>query len=216
MNLILFGPPGAGKGTQSTFICNEFKLIQISTGALLRNEIKRKTDLGKKIKPIIDKGSLVSDEVVSKLLENIVSDSKNSSKLIFDGYPRNMSQVKNLNFLMKKYNQKLPAVISLKVEKDIIKKRIEGRLFCSTCQKTFNEFFNPPTIENHNCKNVNIIKRTDDNFETIIKRFDTYLEKTRPVLNYYEKYSNFHEINGNGSINEISNKIRAILANISN
>ena len=141
MNLILFGPPGAGKGTQSTFICNEFKLIQISTGALLRNEIKRKTDLGKEIKPIIDNGLLVSDEIVSKLLENIISASKNSNKLIFDGYPRNMSQVKNLNFLMKKYNQKLSVVISLKVEKDIIKKRIEGRLFCSTCQKTFNEFF---------------------------------------------------------------------------
>ena len=159
MNLILFGPPGAGKGTQAVFICKEFKLIQISTGNLLRNEIKRETDLGKKIKPIINTGTLVSDNIVSKLLESVISNSNNLNKLVFDGYPRNMSQVNNLNYLMNKYKQKISVVISLKVENDIIKKRIEGRLFCSTCQKTFNEFFNPPTAENHICANTNIKKK---------------------------------------------------------
>ena len=108
---------------------------------------------------------------MSKLLIKSISHSNNSNKLVFDGYPRNMSQVKNLNYLMNKYHQKLSGVISLKVEKDIIKKRIEGRLFCSICQKTFNKFFNPPTVENHLCDNINIKKRTDDNFETTIKRY---------------------------------------------
>ena len=127
-----------------------------------------------------------------------------------------MSQVKNLNYLMNKYHQKLSVVISLKVEKDIIKKRIEGRLFCSICQKTFNKFFNPPTAKNHVCDNINIKKRTDDNFETIIKRFDTYVKKTKPVLKYYKKNFNFYEIDGNDNISEISNKIRVILSNLSN
>ena len=216
MNLILFGPPGAGKGTQATLICKEFNLIQISTGDLLRSEIKKKTTLGKKIDLIINKGSLVPDNIVSKLLINSISHSNNSNKLVFDGYPRNMSQVKNLNYLMNKYHQKLSVVISLKVAKDVIKKRIEGRLFCSICQKTFNKFFNPPTVENHVCDNINIKKRTDDNVETIIKRFDTYVKKTKPVLKYYKKNFNFYEIDGNDNINEISNKIRVILSNLSN
>tara|TARA_B100001167_G_scaffold84794_1_gene51071 strand:- start:619 stop:915 length:297 start_codon:yes stop_codon:yes gene_type:complete len=98
MNLILFGPPGAGKGTQATLICKEFNLIQISTGDLLRSEIKKKTNLGKKIDLIINKGSLVPDNIVSKLLINSISHSNNSNKLVFDGYPRSMSQVKNLNY----------------------------------------------------------------------------------------------------------------------
>ena len=216
MNLILLGPPGAGKGTQAIFICNKFKLTQISTGDLLRNEIDKKTDLGKKIEQIMNKGSLVSDEIVSELLENSISNLENSNKLLFDGYPRNLSQVENLNYLMNTYNQKLSAIIYLKVEKDIINKRIEGRLFCSTCQKTFNEFFYPPTPENHICDNKNIKKRTDDNFDTIIKRFDTWLEKTKPILNYYGKYPYFHQIEGNDNINKISSKIGTILSNISN
>ena len=153
---------------------------------------------------------------MSKLLINSISHANNSNKLVFDGYPRNMFQVKNLNYLMNKYHQKLSAVISLKVEKDIIKKRIEGRLFCSICQKTFNKFFNPPTLENHKCDNINIKKRTDDNLETLIKRFDTYIKKTKPVLKYYKKNFNFYELDGNGNINEISNKIRVILSNLSN
>ena len=117
---------------------------------------------------------------------------------------------------MNKYKQKISAIIFLKVEKDIIKKRIEGRLFCSICLKTFNKFFNPPTVENHVCDNINIKKRTDDNVETIIKRFDTYVKKTKPVLKYYMKNFNFYEIDGNDNINDISNKIRVILSNLSN
>ena len=149
MNLILFGQPGAGKGTQANFICTEFKLIQISTGDLLRHEIKAKTDLGKKIEKIINKGFLVSDGIVGNLVENIISNPINSNKLIFDGYPRKMSQVEHLSYLMEKYEQKISVVISLNIEKDIIKKRIKGRLFCSTCKKTFNKFYNPPTSKNH-------------------------------------------------------------------
>jgi|TARA_B100000315_G_C14550003_1_gene575281 adenylate kinase len=216
MNLIIFGPPGAGKGTQASFICKEFKLVQISTGDLLRKEIKKNTNLGKKIEQIINKGILVSDDTINNLLEKIISSTNNFNKLVFDGYPRSMSQVEKLNYYMEKYKQKLSVVISLNVEKDVVKKRIEGRLFCTTCQKTFNEYFNPPTPENHDCEKANIKKRTDDNIKTIIKRFDTYLEKTRPVLHYYQKNSNFYEIDGSDDIKEIFNKIRTILSNISN
>ena len=216
MNLIIFGPPGAGKGTQATFICQEFNLVQISTGNLLRKEIKKNTNPGKEIEKIINRGILVSDDTISNLLEKIISNSNNFNKLVLDGYPRNMPQVEKLNYYMKKYKQKLSAVICLNIEKDIVKKRLEGRLFCTTCQKTFNEYFNPPTPNNHDCEKANIKKRTDDNIETIINRFDTYLEKTKPVLHYYQKNSNFYEIDGSGDIKEIFNKIRAILSNISN
>ena len=111
---------------------------------------------------------------------------------------------------------KISAVISLKVERDIIKKRIEGRLFCSNCLKTFNEFFNPPNAKNHNCDSSFIKKRQDDKDDTVIKRFDTYLEQTKPVLIYYMKKPNFHEVDGNDDIAQISNKIETILSNLSN
>ena len=117
MNLILFGPPGAGKGTQATLICKEFNLIQISTGDLLRSEIKKKTNLGKKIDLIINKGSLVSDNIVSKLLINSISHSNNSNKLVFDGYPRNIQQAKNLDKMLIEHKQKILCVLCLNVEK---------------------------------------------------------------------------------------------------
>ena len=216
MNLILFGPPGAGKGTQSDFICKTFNLIQISTGDLLRNEIKKKSNLGKQIETIIKKGDFVLDSVVFDLLKKIISEKKNFNKLVFDGYPRNMNQIEDLNQLLIDFNQSLSLVIYLKVDKDVIKKRIDGRLFCSKCQKTYNKYFNPPTKINHLCDEKYLIKRIDDTIETIIHRFDTYIDKTKPVLEYYRKHSNFHEVNGNKNMNKISNKIKEILTNLSN
>ena len=127
MNIILFGPPGAGKGTQSNNIVNFFKLHKVSTGDLLRNEVKNNTKLGDKINLIIKEGSLVSDDIINDLIVNILSDNKFYNRLIFDGYPRNLYQAKTLDILLKKYNQKMSCVLCLDVDKHLIVKRILGR-----------------------------------------------------------------------------------------
>ena len=131
MNLIIFGPPGAGKGTQSNNIINNFDLKQVSTGDLLRSEIKIQTDLGKKIESIINNGELVSDDVVNTLIRKIISDPKNFNRLIFDGYPRTISQVYSLEKLLKEFNQKISIVFNLNVDKDIVSKRANGRVICT-------------------------------------------------------------------------------------
>ena len=214
MNIILFGPPGAGKGTQAKFISSKFNYKQISTGNLLRDEMKRKPSLKKKIFKIINSGNLVSDNIVSQLLEIIISNPAYFNKLIFDGYPRSNGQIIILENLLKKYKQNKYIVISLLVAKEVIKKRIMGRIYCQKCNNTFNEYFNPPTQLNHNCNKEFLIKRDDDNIDTILHRYETYIKVTEPVIEYYKKKNEFHEIDGNNDIIEISSKIAGIISNL--
>ena len=211
MNIILFGPPGAGKGTQADKIVKNFNLYKVSTGDLLREEIKNNTDLGNKIKSTVDEGLLVSDNIINDLILNILSDKKFYNRLIFDGYPRNLNQAKNLDLLVKKYNQRISCVLSLNVDKESIIKRILGRQICVSCGLIFNKYFKPARNKNHNCDPKSLRKRSDDNENTIINRFDTYLEQTKPVLDHYSSNSNFYEIDGSLKIDEISRKIEDIL-----
>ena len=213
MNIILFGPPGAGKGTQADNIIKEFNLYKISTGDLLRKEIENNTPLGKKIKIIIDKGLLVSDDLIDNLIENVLLN-KNNNRLIFDGYPRNINQAEKLDQLIKKFNTKIDCVLSLEVDKETIIKRILGRQICSNCGLIFNEFFYPSTNKNHSCDKKFLQKRSDDNKETINHRFDTYLNETLPILNFYKEQNLLHQINGKAKIDEISKEIRDIIASI--
>ena len=214
MNLIIFGPPGAGKGTQSNNIINNFDLKQVSTGNLLRSEIKIQTDLGKKIESIINNGELVSDDVVNTLIRKIISDPKNFNRLIFDGYPRTISQVYSLEKLLKEFNQKISIVFNLNVDKDIVSKRANGRVICTRCFRIFNVYLNPPNSKNHKCEKKYLEKRTDDNSKTILNRYETYVAKTKPILDYYNKKGLLLEIDGNQKIVEIYVKIKGILENI--
>ena len=214
MNLIILGPPGAGKGTQANRIAKIFNLKQVSTGELLRNEVKSHSDLGKKIESFVNMGKLVSDEIVNSFIEKIISVPNNFNRLIFDGYPRNFLQIQILDELLKQQNQKISAILSLEVDKDIITKRIIGRIICTKCFKTFNEFFNPPSEKKHTCGKKYLQKRNDDKLETILNRFETYVLKTKPVLEHYKKKDFFYKINGNNEIDEIYNKIKDILENI--
>ena len=181
MNIILFGPPGAGKGTQAKYLVKKLNNFQISTGDILREEIKNNSDIGKKIIDVMNDGRFVSDDIVNQLLEKQLFDPQKKNKLIFDGYPRSINQAKNLDLLLDSSNQKIDFVFFLNVNKETIIKRIQKRKILE--------------------------KRSDDELDTILKRYDTYMETTKPVLDFYSKNSNFHEIDGSDEIEQITNKI---------
>ena len=185
MNIILFGPPGAGKGTQAKYIEKRINGFQISTGDMLRDEIKKDTVIGKKIIDDMNHGKFVNDEIVNELIKNIITDPKKRNKLIFDGYPRSLSQAKNLDLLLKNSDQIINFIFFLNVNKDTIVKRIEKR-----------------RIEEN---------RSDDDLGTILKRYDTYMKTTKPVLDFYSKKPNFIEIDGTLKIDEITKKIDTFL-----
>jgi len=185
VNIILFGPPGAGKGTQSKYLVKKLNCFQISTGDMLRDEIEKDSEIGKKITDNMNEGKFVNDDIVNNLIKNILFDPLKKDKLIFDGYPRSLSQAKNLDLLLESSKQKIDFIFFLNVNKDTIIKRIEKRKILE--------------------------RRSDDNTNTILKRYDTYMQTTSPVLDFYSKNSNFYEIDGTLEIDKITSKINDIL-----
>ena len=211
MNIILFGPPGAGKGTQAQFIVQKHNYFQLSTGDLLRDEVKLKTDLGTEIEKLISNGKFASDEIVNSLLRQCINNLKFRDRIIFDGYPRNIDQAKNLDVILGEFDQNIGHIIFLNVSKDIIEKRIMGRMTCDKCNMTLNEFFNKKQIELHPCGKEFLKKRKDDNFDVVVARYETYMKTTKPVLDFYSKNANFTEIDGAAEIEQITNKINHLL-----
>ena len=185
MNIILFGPPGAGKGTQAKYLVKKINGFQVSTGDMLRDEIKKNSEIGKKIINDMNDGKFISDEIVNELIKKVIFDEKFKNKLIFDGYPRSLEQAKNLENILESSNQKIDRIFFLNVEKEVIIKRVEKR----------------KTLE----------KRSDDDSNIILRRYDTYMDMTRPVLDFYSKNSNFYEIDGALKIEQITAKIDAFL-----
>ena len=185
MNIVIFGPPGAGKGTQSKFIAEKFKMYQLSTADILRKEMSKNTEIGKKISSVINTGSLVSDQIVSDMIEKVISNNDYHNKIIFDGYPRNLIQAKNLENLLKKYKQKISIVLKLSVSLETVKKRISER--------------------------KSLEKRTDDDKDIAIKRYKTYENSTEPVIEYYKKLNLLKVIDGENSIDQINKEISDII-----
>ena len=185
MNIVIFGPPGAGKGTQSSLIVKKFNLHQLSTGDLLRKEIKNNTKLGQEISSIINEGNLVSDSIVGNLIEKYLSNVTYKNRLIFDGYPRNLIQAKNLDQLLKKYNQKIDLVLKLSVGLETIKNRIKER--------------------------KSLEKREDDSEAVAIKRYETYESNISPIIDFYKQSNLLKVINAETSITEINNEISDLI-----
>ena len=188
MNIVIFGPPGAGKGTQSKFIVSKYNLHQLSTGDLLRYEIKNNTPIGSQISSIMNNGELVSDEIVDNLIEKVVSNNLYKNRIIFDGYPRTLSQAQNLDNLLKKYDQKINIVLKLSVSLETVKKRISER--------------------------QNQENRDDDDEETAIKRYKTYEKSSEPVINYYKQSNLLRVINGEATISKINSEISGLIETI--
>ncbi len=211
MNIILFGPPGAGKGTQAQSIVKKHNYFQLSTGNLLREEAKLKTQLGIEIEQLISNGKFASDKIVNTLLRQSITNLKFRDRIIFDGYPRNVEQAKNLEVILGEFDQNIGHIIFLNVSKDIIEKRIMGRMTCDKCYMTLNEFFNKDQIELHPCGKEFLKKRKDDNLDIVVARYETYMKTTKPVLDFYSKNENFIEIDGAAQIELITSKINDVL-----
>ena len=188
MNIVIFGPPGAGKGTQSNLIVKKYNLYQLSTGEILRKEIKDKTELGKQISKIINSGNLVSDNIVGSLIQKYISDKAYKNRFIFDGYPRNIIQAKNLDQLLAQHDQKVDLALKLSVSLNVIKKRILERKL----------------LEN----------RADDSEEIAIRRFETYENNIKPVVDFYKKSNLLKVVNGEATISEISIEISGLIEGI--
>ena len=215
MNIVIFGPPGAGKGTQSSYLIQNFNLFQLSTGDLLRDELKSKSVLASEIESLMNAGKLVSDTIINNLIEKKLSDVSIANRIIFDGFPRNIEQAKTLDNLLSKYSQSISLVLNLKVDYSVLTKRISGRVSCSVCKKTFNEFFDPPVpCENSKCADRVLNKRSDDNVETVSKRLKTYDESTLPILGYYSSKNIVKDVDAMEDIENVSKQISSIIKDL--
>ena len=187
MNVILFGAPGAGKGTQANFLINEFDLIQISTGDMLREAVKHQTELGKKVENIMANGDLVPDEIIFSLISNRLNDKDVKNGFIFDGFPRNLKQAEKLEQIMHQKNINLDFVFHIDVDEDILTSRIENR---AKQEK---------------------ITRKDDTSAVLIERLKVYNKETKPVLDYYSKKKVLNVIDGMGTIDQVSTNIAMLI-----
>ena len=183
MNIVLFGAPGAGKGTQAKELTKKYEIPQISTGDILREAIAKKTPLGLEAKKLMDGGNLVSDDIVNGLVEARLQEADCEKGFILDGFPRTVAQAEALDKILEKFNKKIEKVIALDVSDDEIIERITGRRVSKKTGKIYHIKYNPPVDE----KEEDLEQRVDDNKETVMKRLEVYNKQTAPVLEYYKK-----------------------------
>lgn len=208
MNIILLGPPGAGKGTQSVRLAQELSLPHIATGDLLRKNVKEGTELGKEAKGFMDKGLLVPDELVARMLKQRMSNVDVRNGFILDGYPRNLKQAETLDTLLKELNMTIDLVIDLDSSESVIIQRLTGRLVCSGCGANFHIKNMPPKKEGvcDRCQGK-LYQRTDDNEETVRKRLEVYRKETSSLIKYYESKRKLHRLSADGEAGAVLEKI---------
>lgn len=212
MNLILLGAPGSGKGTQSERITAEFGLPQISTGAILRAEKAAGSELGKQATAYMDGGKLVPDELIVAMVEKRLAEADCAKGFILDGFPRTVPQAEALGAMLKKNGKSIGAVITIDVPEETLAKRLLGRRSCGSCGANFNVFFNPPKVaETCDACGKALDRRSDDNEETIGKRFAVYREQTAPLVDYYRGCGVYHDVAGDRGVDQIYAEVQGIL-----
>ncbi|GAA0137974.1 adenylate kinase [Paenibacillus woosongensis] len=212
MNILFMGPPGAGKGTQAEAIVNEFGIPHISTGDAFRLAIKQGTPVGLKAKEYIDQGLLVPDDVTVGIVRERLQQSDCENGFLLDGFPRTLSQAEALEELLSELNRKLTHVINLKVDRNKLLARLTGRRICKSCGSTYHVIFNPPKQEGVCDKcGGELYQRSDDNEESVGTRLDEYINKTAPLLQFYEEKGLLREIDGEQEIDTVTKEIVSLL-----
>lgn len=215
MNIILLGPPGAGKGTQSAGLVERHGMRQLSTGDMLRAAVKAGTPVGLRAREVMERGELVSDEIVSDLIDAELAAMSPVTGAIFDGYPRTAAQAEALDVILAENGRVLDRVIELEVNEDALVVRITGRFSCANCGALYHDTANPPSVAGvcDNCSSTEFKRRPDDNEETVRMRMQEYRAKTAPILPGYEKRGIVTRVDGMAAIDTVAAQIDAILAN---
>lgn len=216
MNIILLAPPAAGKGTQCEILVDKYNLTQISTGNLLRDIAKEETELGKKVKEVLTSGDLVNDELVYQIVENYLDNNENQHGYIFDGFPRTESQAKRLDTILKDRNKKIDYVFFLDTEKEILLNRVLGRRTCKQCGKIYNtniDILKPKKdLICDNCGGELYI-RDEDNLQSFEVRYNTYIDKIQPLIDYYKQQNLLYKIDSSNSKENTFEQIQTIIKN---
>ncbi|HJO46668.1 MAG: adenylate kinase [SAR324 cluster bacterium] len=212
MRVILFGPPGAGKGTQANFLTRDYGLVQLSTGDMLRAAIKSGSEIGKKAKAVMDAGELVSDEIVVTIVEERIAQPDCENGYLLDGFPRNRKQAEKLDEMLQRSGQHIDCVIEIQVDEEAVVRRIGGRRFHLASGRSYHVEFNPPKVANRDDKTgEELVQRDDDNEETVRARLKTYAEQTAPLSDHYRKQNLLKTIDGMGNPKEVYQRLRESL-----
>ncbi|PIR38885.1 MAG: adenylate kinase [Alphaproteobacteria bacterium CG11_big_fil_rev_8_21_14_0_20_39_49] len=213
MKLILLGPPGAGKGTQAAKIESDYGSIQLSTGDMLRAAVSSGSELGQKVKKIMDDGGLVPDEIMVKMIEERISQDDCKDGFILDGFPRTKAQAKSLDEMLARLGKKLDAVIEIKVDDEALVERISGRFSCKDCGEGYNKKYKTPKVEGKcdKCGGHSFYQRSDDNAETVTARLKSYHAQTAPLIPYYKDKGVLQTVDGMMSIDAVMEDINSIL-----
>ncbi len=214
MDIILLGPPGAGKGTQASRLEDEHGMVQLSTGDMLRAAVKAGTEVGLKAKALMDAGALVPDEVVSGIIGDRLDELGPEQGVIFDGYPRTAAQAESLDEILADRNRVLSYVIELVVDEDALVERITGRFTCAKCGEGYHDTFKQPAVAGvcDVCGSTEFKRRPDDNEETVRTRMQEYRAKTAPILPIYEARGIVRKVDGMGSMTDVNEAIEAVLS----
>ena len=215
MNIILLGPPGAGKGTQASRLVDEYGMVQLSTGDMLREAVKAQTEIGKQAEAVMKAGGLVSDEIVSGLIGERLDELGGDTSVIFDGYPRTAAQAESLDQILADRGRTLDHVIELVVDEDALVDRITGRFSCAKCGEGYHDRYKLPKVEGtcDVCGSHEFKRRPDDNEETVRTRMAEYRAKTAPILPIYEARGIVSKVDGMADIDHVNDAIEAILGN---